>query len=176
MGSSTFEWENAINDYLVQHPDAPIRTYMAIVESPLLIEGRSPLFFEKTRRDAMVESLGHVPTEPAFLLQLRARDELRMEILKAMAENRLDALVYATLDHTPTPSQRSTPGTNGLLASNLGYPALIVPGAFSSDGLPLGIEFLGLPFAEGTLFKAAYDFEQSTKYRLPPAITPVLSK
>jgi amidase len=51
-----------------------------------------------------------------------------------------------------------------------------VPGGFSSDGLPLGIEFLGLPFAEGTLFKAAYDFEQSTKHRLPPAITPVLSK
>jgi amidase len=174
--SSTFEWENAINEYLVQHPDAPIHTYKAIVESPLLIEGRSPLFFVKTRRDAMVESLGHLPTEPAFLLQLHARDALRMEVLKAMADNRLDAFVYATLDHTPTSLQRLTPGTNGLLASNLGYPAMTVPGGFSSDGLPLGIEFLGLPFAEGTLFKAAYDFEQSTKHRRPPAITPVLSK
>jgi Asp-tRNA(Asn)/Glu-tRNA(Gln) amidotransferase A subunit family amidase len=51
-----------------------------------------------------------------------------------------------------------------------------VPGGFASNGLPLGFELLGLPFAEGTLFKAAYDFEQSTKVRRPPAATPALPK
>jgi hypothetical protein len=43
-----------------------------------------------------------------------------------------------------------------------------MPDGFSSDGLRLRFEFLGLPFVEGTLFKAAYDFEQSTKIRRPP--------
>jgi amidase len=51
----------------------------------------------------------------------------------------------------------------------LGFRALAVPGGFSSDGLPFGFEFLGRPFAEGTPFRAAYDFEQSTKIRRPPA-------
>jgi amidase len=71
---------------------------------------------------------------------------------------------------------RATPGTNRLLAPVLGFPALVMQGGFSSDGLPLGFEFLGMPFAEGTLFKAAYDFEQSAKIRRPPAVTPALPK
>jgi amidase len=164
---STYEVEQATNDYLAQHPDAPVRTYKAIVESPLLIEAR---------RKGMIDDLGHLPTEPAFLLQLQTREALRMQLLKVMADNRLDAFVYATFDYAPTRLPIATPGSNRLLSTFLGYPALTVPGGFSSDGLPLGLEFLGLPFAEGTLFKAAYDFEQSTRYRRPSLITPVLSR
>jgi amidase len=165
--SSTYEMEEATNDYLAQHPDAPIRTYKAIVESPLLIE---------SRRRAMIDGLGHLPTEPTFLLQLQTREALRTQILKVMADNRLDAFVYATFDYAPTRLPQATPGSNRLLSTFLGYPALTVPGGFSSEGLPLGLEFLGLPFAEGTLFKAAYDFEQFTKHRHPPSITPTITR
>jgi amidase len=165
--SSTYEMEQATNDYLAQHPDAPVRTYKAIVESPLLVE---------SRRKAMSDGLGRLPTDPTFLLQLQTREPLRTQILKVMADNRLDAFVYATFDHVPTRLPLATPGSNRLLSTFLGYPALTVPGGYSSAGLPLGLEFLGLPFAEGTLFKAAYDFEQFTKYRQPPSITPALSR
>jgi amidase len=165
--SSTYEVEQATNDYLAQHPNAPVRTYEAIVESPLLIE---------SRRKAMIDGLGHLPTEHAFLLQLQTREALRTQILKLMTDIRLDAFVYATFDYVPTRLPQATPGSNRLLSTFLGYPALTVPGGYSSGGLPLGLEFLGLPFAEGTLFKAAYDFEQSTKYRRPPSITPALSR
>jgi Asp-tRNA(Asn)/Glu-tRNA(Gln) amidotransferase A subunit family amidase len=163
--TNIYETEQAIDDYLAQHPDAPVRTFKAIVASPLLIEAR---------RQALIYAVGHLPNEPAFLLQRQAQEALRTQVLKVMADNRLDALVYATYDHAPTRLPRATPGTNRQSAPVLGFPALAVQGGFSTDGLPLGFEFLGLPFAEGTLFKAAYDFEQSTKIRRPPAATPAL--
>ena len=165
--TNIYETEQAINEYLGQHPDAPLGSFKGIVTSPLLIE---------TRRRAMVFALGRSSSEPGLLLQRHAQDALRTQVLKVMADNRLDAFVYATYDHAPTRLPRSTPGTNRLLAPVLGFPALALQGGFSSDGLPLGFEFLGLPFAEDTLFKAAYDFEQSTKIRRPPAATPPLPK
>jgi Asp-tRNA(Asn)/Glu-tRNA(Gln) amidotransferase A subunit family amidase len=147
--TNVFETEQAINGYLGQHPDAPVRTFKEMVASPHLIE---------PRRRALIYAVGHSPTEPAFLLQRQTQEALRAAVLKVMADNRLDALVHATFDHEPPRLPRSTQGNNRNLAPVLGYPALDMPGGFSSEGLPLGFEFLGRPFAEGTLFKAAYDF------------------
>jgi amidase len=165
--TNIYETEQAIDAYLGQHPDAPVHTFKAIVTSPLLIE---------PRRQALIYDAGRLPTEPAFGLQRRTQEALRTQVLKVMADNRLDAFVYATYDHAPARLPHATTGNNRQLAPVLGYPALAVPGGFSSNGLPLGFEFLGLPFTEGTLFKAAYDFEQSTKVRRPPAVTPALPK
>jgi amidase len=165
LRTNIYETEQAIDDYLGQHPDAPIRTFSAIVTSPVLIEAR---------RRALIYSVGHLPTDPPYLLQRQTQEALRTAVLKVMADNRLDAFIYATFDHAPTRLPRATPGSNRLLAPVLGYPALAVPGGFSSNGLPLGYEFLGRPFSEGTLFKAAYDLEQFTKIRRPPTVTPTL--
>jgi amidase len=49
-----------------------------------------------------------------------------------------------------------------------------MPGGFFADGLPIGIELLGRPYAEGTLIKAAFGYEQATRHRHPPATTPPL--
>jgi Asp-tRNA(Asn)/Glu-tRNA(Gln) amidotransferase A subunit family amidase len=165
--TNIYETEQAVDAYLAQHPDAPVHTFKAMVTSPLLIE---------PRRQALMYDVGRLPTEPAYGLQRQTQEALRTQILKVMADNRLDAFVYATYDHAPARLPRSTTGNNRQLAPVLGYPALAVPGGFASNGLPLGFELLGLPFAEGTLFKAAYDFEQSTKVRRPPAATPALPK
>jgi len=159
--TNVYETEQAINGYLGQHPDAPVRTFKEMIASPHLIE---------PRRRALIYAVGHSPTDPAFLLQRQTQEALRTAVLKVMADNRLDALVHATFDHAPPRLPRSTQGNNRNLAPVLGYPALAMPGGFSSEGLPLGFEFLGRPFAEGTLFKAAYDFEQATKIRRPPAL------
>jgi Asp-tRNA(Asn)/Glu-tRNA(Gln) amidotransferase A subunit family amidase len=49
-----------------------------------------------------------------------------------------------------------------------------VPAGYSPDGIPVGIEFLGRPFSEGTLFKLAYGYEQATRHRRTPWTTPAL--
>jgi amidase len=51
---------------------------------------------------------------------------------------------------------------------------MTVPAGFTADGLPVGIEFMGRPFAEGTLFRLGYAYEQGTRKRKPPASTPPL--
>lgn len=52
-----------------------------------------------------------------------------------------------------------------------GYPALTVPMGYFR-GLPLGITFMGRAFAEPTLLRLAFAFEQATKHRQPPRYLP----
>jgi Asp-tRNA(Asn)/Glu-tRNA(Gln) amidotransferase A subunit family amidase len=102
-----------------------------------------------------------------------------------MADNRLDAFVYATFDYPPAviradaltnPSfvDVADPGNNRRFAPILGFPAISVPAGFTAEGLPVGVDFMGRAFAEPTLFKLAYAYEQATHHRNPPATTPQL--
>jgi len=57
------------------------------------------------------------------------------------------------------------------LAVNLaGLPAISIPCGFS-QGLPIGMQIMGKPFAEGKLLQVAYTFEQETQFhkQFPPA-------
>jgi amidase len=164
-GGETYEPEAAINAFLAQHRAAPVRTFRELAESPVV---------NARRREGLKKGVGHTTRELGHLDETLARDELRTAVLQAMADNRLDLLFYATYDHAPAKVPVSTPGTNRRLAASLSFPAISVPGGFFADGLPIGLEFLARPFAEGLLFKAAFDYEQATKHRRPPSTVPAL--
>jgi Asp-tRNA(Asn)/Glu-tRNA(Gln) amidotransferase A subunit family amidase len=53
-------------------------------------------------------------------------------------------------------------------------PALTVPMGFTYGDLPAGLQMLGRPYAEGTLFRLAYAYEQGTQHRRPPEDFPEL--
>lgn len=74
---------------------------------------------------------------------------------KVMRENKLDAMV--------TPGSRASP----ILAIG-GYPAIIVPAGYDTDGMPFGICFGGLRGTEPKLVQVAYAFEQASLVRMPP--------
>jgi Asp-tRNA(Asn)/Glu-tRNA(Gln) amidotransferase A subunit family amidase len=65
-------------------------------------------------------------------------------------------------------------GNNRRLSSLLAFPAITVPAGFTTDGLPVGIEFMARTFDEAMLLKFAYAYEQGTRHRKPPASTPAL--
>lgn len=46
-----------------------------------------------------------------------------------------------------------------------GLPAMSLPIGLSKNGLPLGMQFIGKAFDEGTIFKAAYQLEQSVNFK-----------
>jgi Asp-tRNA(Asn)/Glu-tRNA(Gln) amidotransferase A subunit family amidase len=104
-----------------------------------------------------------------------------IDILKIMADNRLDAIVHKSIEHTPTlikdgtgppfVNQKGAPHLNTFLI----YAASIaVPAGFTAEGLPVGITFFGPAYSEPTLIKLAYSYEQATHHRIPPKTTPAL--
>lgn len=48
--------------------------------------------------------------------------------------------------------------------SYLGFPALGVPCGFSGEGLPIGMQLVGRPFAEATLLQLGHAYEQATDW------------
>ena len=164
-GGETYEPEAAINAFLAEHPNSPVKTFRELAESSVVVP---------RRREAFKKGVGRTIRELGHLEETLAREELRTAVLVAMADHRLDALFYATFDHAPAVVPISTPGTNRRLAASLSFPAISVPGGFFADGMPIGLEFLARPFAEGLLLKAAFDYEQATKHRRPPTTVPAL--
>jgi aspartyl-tRNA(Asn)/glutamyl-tRNA(Gln) amidotransferase subunit A len=114
----------------------------------------------------------------------KARVLLRREFMAALEQ--VDVLVsptspYPAPKHTALTARfenaedvrarfffrRSYTGCYSLTA----LPAISIPGGFTTDGLPIGLQLGARPFAEETLFRAAYAYEQATPWheRTAPA-------
>lgn len=109
----------------------------------------------------------------------RARAMLMTNLLKVMAEHRLDAIIHKAVEHQPTlikdgvnapfVDQKGAPHINTFLMS---VPSIVVPAGYTSDNLPAGITFLGRPYSDDKMIQLAFAYEQATKHRRPPATTP----
>ena len=52
-----------------------------------------------------------------------------------------------------------------------GFPAISVPGGFTPEGLPVGVQLVGKPRGDLELLRLAQVFENATgHYRTPPAV------
>jgi Asp-tRNA(Asn)/Glu-tRNA(Gln) amidotransferase A subunit family amidase len=117
---------------------------------------------------------------PEYQEQLRRRAALRQAVMKTMAAQRLDALLYPHQRRLVVPIGEDQVERNGVLSNSTGFPALAFPGGFSKPtadapiGVPIGIELLGPEWSEPTLFRLAYAFEQRAHARQPPRSTPPL--
>jgi amidase len=108
-----------------------------------------------------------------------AENERRLAqgVLKIMDDAKLDVVVYPSWNFPPrligdlnTPHGNNSPR----VAPPTGFPAITVPMGFARGTLPAGIQILGRPWSEPTLFKLAYSYEQATQHRHSPATTPPL--
>ncbi len=160
----------AFERYVARSHNPPFKTQQELVTSPDY--GRVLM---NRRRSSQAAS----PT--ADYDYLRARDELAINLHKVMADFALDAIVHKSVEHQPTLIQD---GINPPYVNQKGAPfintfvvfasSMSVPAGFTSAGLPVGITFLGRPYAEGLLIKLAYAYEQATKRRRPPKLAPSL--
>lgn len=117
--------------------------------------------------------------EHKYYEHLQAREELMFNVLKVMADNRLDAIVYKSIEMQPVLLSKGpnapNPGVPTLSTFLAFVPTITVPAGFTTDNLPTGITFQGRPYSDGTLLKLAYGYEQATHHRKPPATVPALN-
>ena len=97
------------------------------------------------------------------------RNQLLANTFAAMDDAKLDALVYPTWSNPPAPIDDAVAQYKGdnsqLLVPDAGLPAVTVPMGYWQDRLPVGLQFAGRPYSEGTLIELAYAYEQRTRHR-----------
>jgi Asp-tRNA(Asn)/Glu-tRNA(Gln) amidotransferase A subunit family amidase len=113
---------------------------------------------------------------PDYLARFALKDALRDAVTELMQKFDLDAVVlpYRSLP-PPAGSDTSAPDDTNTLTSTTGLPAVIMPGGYTKDNLPVGIQFVSKPFDDLVLLQVAQGYEQASKRRKSPAITPALA-
>jgi amidase len=122
-------------------------------------------------------------TDPVYVA---GRDEgralVRASLQAVLDRDDLDAIVYPTqttrINRIGDPPKRNSRGLFGnfgpVLASLAGWPELTVPAGLTSDGLPVGVSFLGPAYSEQTLLGYGFAFERRAGGLRQPATTPPL--
>jgi Asp-tRNA(Asn)/Glu-tRNA(Gln) amidotransferase A subunit family amidase len=102
----------------------------------------------------------------------QARNQLLANTVETMDNARLDALIYPTWSNPPAHIDKAVEEYKGdnsqWLVPDAGLPAVTVPMGYWRDKLPVGLQFVGRPYAEGTLIELAYAYEQKTEHRRAP--------
>ena len=166
-GSFTDE-EESFNRYFGRSANPPFKSRAEAAASP---------DFAKVVRRSQ-KRWKRAPDNNAHYEYLKARDELMTNMLKVMADHKLDAIAHKTVEHQPTlikdglnppfVDQKGAPHLNTYLVF---VPSIVVPAGFTRDNLPAGITFLGRPYDDAAMIKLAYAYEQATRHRKPPPAT-----
>jgi aspartyl-tRNA(Asn)/glutamyl-tRNA(Gln) amidotransferase subunit A len=139
---------------------------------------RPEAYSEQTRHDLL---LGERLPAADYVQAQRARSVLQRRVADVMAG--LDALVTPSLQITAPRIGQTTVEVGGKLKeinpvfirlsdpfNVTGQPAISVPCGFGDDGLPIGLQVVGAPFAEDTVLRVAAAYEAATEWHLrrPP--------
>jgi len=184
-GEGKFE----INRYLRERGDSNIRSNADLIaKSRFYTDPNFP-----DRKQARERDEGATVLDTSVRLQ--GRFAMQTMLLQCMQEQRLDALVspMSTVPPRKLTSPRE-PAVNGRtpigwsLIGQQGFPAITVPAGFTTavwdrvangnNGarlvgpvaarLPVGVDFIALPFGEPLLFRIASAYETATRHRRPP--------
>lgn len=152
---------------------APVHSLEEVMES-----GK----YHKGIEENMIKALSLSTGTDEYNKRLIERSKLQTKVMKLMADNNLDALVYPHQQQLVCKVGASQNERNGVLGSVTGFPSICVQAGFSSVskeaplGVPIGMEILGKPFDEPTIIEVAFGFEQATNNRKEPLSVPVLRR
>jgi amidase len=137
--------------------------------------------------DSYVSALSYPPLDedPGFQRRYRGRKAIRDLVESLLARYDLDAFVIQYVSTPPLAKDVSGAAApaggrdsrtlrGGGIVSSTGLPGIVIPAGYTKDNLPVGIEFIGKSFDDLRLLQVAYGYEQATKKRKSPQITPPL--
>ena len=162
------DFKDHLNLYLDQLPVyMPYGTMAEVYESGLIHDGVK----------GNIEQAMTLSTQTDHYRSRIEKQEAERIKLKAIFEKyALDAIVYPHQKQLVCLAGQSQLERNGVLASVTGYPSICIPVGFSQpdanapQGVPIGMEILGLPFTEGCLLEIAYGYERKYGKRKAPLI------
>ena len=167
-----FETKPYLNAYFQSIPNCSVKDIEELVGSGKL---HTSIVDDMTQCARIEDPLQQME----YFKRLNLIAEKRSLAYYTMAEHQLDAFLYPHQQILTEPIiNQSQNGRNGVLASVLGFPAIVLPGGFTrptehaTQGVPVGVEFMARPYDEAALIEIAFGFEQKTRYRIPPASTP----
>ena len=159
-----------IDGFLAARPTAPVSSFMEVYSS---------------RRFHPLNDLFHGIAEGPDKLDdaeyrriRKGQEDFQEHIVGILADHGVDFLVYPTVQVIP-PTRNElaaakyeclTFPTNTVIAAQAGLPALTIPVGFTEEGLPVGMELLGTPFAEANMLQFAQAWERATSFRRAPAL------
>jgi Asp-tRNA(Asn)/Glu-tRNA(Gln) amidotransferase A subunit family amidase len=161
-----YEFKFDLNEYLARTPRAPVRTLSEVLAKSVIHPSLETAF----RRSNEITTLDSDEYRAIVARNAKLRDVL----IGLMDDQKVVALVYPTLRRTSAKIGEPQQGGNCAASAATGLPAITVPAGFADDGMPVGVELLGRPFAEADLLKLAFSYEQQTHHRHPPWLTPPL--
>lgn len=164
-----YEYKEGLNKYLDNlSSEVKVHSIMELIE------------FNEENKDKVLPHFGHEYLNSAdekgdlnseeYLEAITLFKEYKSKLLNFMDENKLDALLGPSggpawlIDHILGDTISSS---TSYMAAVTGFSNITVPAGYIS-GLPVGISFIGRAFAEPTIIKLAYSFEQGTSVRRSP--------
>ena len=183
------------NRYLRERGDVNIRSMTDLIEKAnFFTDIRAGSRFTDKKRDLERENMAG---DADLRGRMYYRYAVQQVVLQCMGKIGVDVLVYPTGNIPPpllgAPTEPTLNGRSHLawtLLGQQGFPAITVPAGFTTHVydrvpdaaapggtrlvgpvpavLPVGVDFLGRPFDEATLFRVASAYEAGTRHRVPP--------
>ncbi len=174
--ASLYEYQSKhdINTFLQSLEDPPVESIEDVYEAEVIPEKMGAF-------DRLMSGYDE-PTEHAdYWESVDAQRQFRKAIQCAFAEHDIDAIAFPDLQIPPRvaselPQSRDSDPylINTFIGSLSSCPAVSIPGGFTDEDLPVGVELLGLPYSEADLLSMAAHYERISDNRRPPATTPAI--
>jgi len=171
-----YQAKHDITSYLADLPGAPVESVDNLYETGQFHDALE--LFHK-----IAGGPDDPGSDPAYWERVAAQASFRRAIERTHAEHDLDAIVFPDVQVVPPEYTdyytgdvtREEFNTNTFIASQSGCPGLSMPAGFTDDGLPVGVELLGVPYSEPRLLAMAAGYDHVTDARRPPETAPPLS-
>lgn len=148
-------------------PNAPFRTVRDLIDSVGV----------DTLKGRFEEALALSPPEHSdyYLARRKSQRMLKDSIVGIIKRNALDAVVLPfSLVGAQWIGDRADDETRSL-ASHAGLPSVVVPAGFTSDNLPIAVQFIARPYQDATLLQLASLLEKLHPVSKLPRTVPALT-